>query len=516
MRRIEPDAHGPGGWLLRGERKAVSGHDVWAVIKASLRADPSAACITCGTVTLSRSRVEAEVDRAAAMLDGVRVGLYLPRSVASVVLTLAVWQNGGVYVPIASDCPTARVQAIANACALDLVVAGQPLQLEGYAPGRAMGEPPVFVHARIVSAQHEAKWEGLCYITHTSGSTGMPKAVAVSHVNLLNRIACMRDLLGVESADRILYKTSALFDVHVWEFTLPLAAGCLMVIYPQSRMFDLPEVSRIIVAQGVTIVGFVPALLRLLLDMPGFVAGNALRAVLCGGEAWGVSLARDFHARLPGRRLYNSYGPAETTIAVANWPVSGDPSLDAICLGSPLANLSYFIEDPSERASDDDRCVVGLLNVGGRQVALGYVDGGSCSRFFERTIDGEATLLYATGDVVQLDRETGSVRFRSRQDDQVKVNGVRIEIGEIEEAVCAAEGVEDCVAYVIDLGRFSQLGVVYTTRGKVGVPAGDVRQFCARRLPAALVPSRLTHLQNFPLTPTGKIDRAALAAEFGC
>ena len=514
LRRIEPDAHGPGGWLLRGERRAVAGHDVWAVIRASLRADPSAACVACGGVTLSRAQVEAEVDRAAAALHGARVGLHLPRSVASVVLTLAVWKNGGVYVPIAPDCPPARVQAIANACALDLVVAERPLELEGYAPARAIGEPPVFVHETKTPGQRAAETGGMCYIAHTSGSTGMPKGVAVSHANLLNRIACMRDFLGVGPADRILYKTSAVFDVHVWEFTLPLAAGCLMVIYPQPAMFDLPEVGRIIAAQGVTIVGFVPALLRLLLDIPGFVAGNALRAVLCGGEAWGPSLARDFHARLPGRRLYNSYGPAETTIAVANWPVPDDPGLDAICLGRPLANLSYLIEEQCDPA-DGSRWVTGLLNVGGAQVALGYVDGRGCDRFFKRVIDGESMAFYATGDVVQLDCETGSVRFKGRQDNQVKVNGVRIAIEEVEEAVGAADGVEDCAAIVTARGQFSQLCVAYTTRGNLGVPPAEVRQACASRLPAALVPTRLRQLPHLPRAPTGKIDRTALMAEFG-
>lgn len=522
VRRIEGDGSGPGGWLLQGERMIVAESDIWVVIHRSLQTDPSAACIKCGAVTFSRGQILEAVNRIPWEPHYRRVGLHLPRSLASVILTLVIWKNGGIYVPIAADYPLARVKAIAGSCDLDLIIADRPLDLPEYplAGISECNEPSQFFHARVFHARDDRAESGfadpgLCYIAHTSGSTGMPKGVKLSHANLLNRIAAMQRFLNIGPEDRMLYKTSAVFDVHVWEFTLPLASGCLLVIYPQSKYFDLPETARIIVADGVTVVGFVPALLRLLLEVPSFVAGNMLRAVLCGGEAWGTALAREFHARMPRRKLYNSYGPTETTIAVANWPVPECPGLQHICLGDPLPNLAFLIEEAVTGTKVPDGQVVGVLSIGGAQVALGYVDERGKNRFFDLVIDGGTMRFYRTGDLVRLDTTTGSLHFKGREDNQVKVNGVRIDLEEIEETVGAVDGVEGCVTFVIKGGQTSQLCAVYKTRGNVPIHPAEIREACTRLLPAVLIPARLRQVADFPLAENGKIDRASLIANFG-
>ena len=522
-RRIEAAAGAPGGWLLDGGRIAVATGDVWGVIRQSLQADPAAPCIRCAATTMTRRQVLDAVDGLPWERPYRRVGLHVPRSLASVLLTLAVWRNGGVYVPIAVEYPLAGVVGIAAACDLDMVVADRRLDLPGYPRLRtiACAGQTLFLHARDDPAGPDPTGpdpagdnRDICYIAHTSGSTGAPKGVMVSHANLLNRLACMRGFLELTPADRLLYKTSAVFDVHVWEFTLPLAGGCLLVIYPQTRHFDLFEVARLIALEGVSVVGFVPALLRLLLDNAGFVAGNRLRAVLCGGEAWGVPLAREFHARLPGCRLFNSYGPTETTIAVANWPVPADAALEQIRLGGPLPNTVFLIEDTVPDAADADGRIVGPLAIGGAQVALGYIDERGRDRFFERAIDGETVRFYRTGDLVRLDPANGALHFKGRQDRQVKVNGTRIELEEIEEAVCAVDGVEGCVAFLVSNGLTSQLCAVYKTRRNLPMPPAEIKAGCARLLPAPLLPTRLQQVAEFPLGANGKIDRASLIAGF--
>ncbi len=517
-RRIEGDDAGASGWLLQGERVAVADSDIWTSISSALQADPSAACIKCGTVTLSRGQVLEAVNRIPWQPHYHRAGLHLPRSVASVILTLAIWKNGGVYVPIAADYPLTRVKAIAGSCDLDLIIADRPLDLPGYrlAEIGKGGEPSLFFHERVVHerAENGAADRDLCYIAHTSGSTGTPKGVKLSHANLLNRIAAMQRFLSIVPADRMLYKTSAVFDVHVWEFTLPLASGCLLVIYPQSKYFDLAEVARIAAGEGVTIAGFVPALLKMLLEIPSFVQGNALRAVLCGGEAWGAALAREFQARMPGRKLYNSYGPTETTIAVANWPVPEGCELRQICLGDPLPNIAFLVEEAASGATLADEQIIGSLCIGGAQVALGYVDERGKSRFFNRVIGGETMRFYRTGDLVRLDLTTGSLNFKGREDNQVKVNGVRIDLEEIEETISAVEGVEGCVTFVAKGSQTSQLCAVYKTRGNSPIHPAAIREACARLLPAVLIPARLRQVASFPLAENGKVDRAALIAGF--
>jgi amino acid adenylation domain-containing protein len=514
MRRIEADGFGPDGWLLQGEPMTVAGGDIWTVIHRSLQAGPSAACIKCGAVTLSRGQVLEAVDRIPWEPRYRRVGLHLPRSLTSVILTLAIWRNGGVYVPIAPDYPLARVRGIAESCDLDLVIADRPLDLPGYrlaSTGESKGLA-FFFHARDDSMENEPDRD-LCYIAHTSGSTGTPKGVKLSHAGLLNRIACMQRFLEIEPQDRMLYKTSAVFDVHVWEFTLPLASGCLLVIYPQAKYFDLAEVARIILAEGVTVAGFVPSLLRLLLDTPSFVDGNGLRAVLCGGEAWGATLAKEFYARMPGRRLFNSYGPTETTIAVANWPVPERPDLQHVCLGQPLPNLAFLIEE-TPGATAPDGHVIGALSIGGAQVALGYVDERGQNRFFHRQIDGAALRFYRTGDLVRLDTASGSLQFKGREDHQAKVNGVRIDLEEIEETVGAVDEIEGCVAFVAKNDHGAQLCAAYKTRGNVLMAPAKIKEACMRLLPAVLVPVRLRQVMEFPLAQSGKIDRASLISRF--
>ena len=519
-RRIEADDAGASGWLLRGERVAVADSDIWTSINSALQADPPAACIKCGTITLSREQVLEAVNRIPWQPRYHRVGLHLPRSVASVILTLAIWKNGGVYVPIAADYPLARVKAIAGSCDLDMIIADRPLDLPGYRLAK-IGEcdqPPLFFHERVLPARddrtEEATDRDLCYIAHTSGSTGTPKGVKLSHGNLLNRIAAMQQFLNIGPKDRMLYKTSAVFDVHVWEFTLPLASGCLLVIYPQSKYFDLSEVAKVVVDDGVTVIGFVPALLKMLLEIPSFVQGNALRAVLCGGEAWGAALARDFKARMPGRKLYNSYGPTETTIAVANWPVPEDCDLRQICLGDPLPNIAFLVEEAASGATLPDEQIIGSLCIGGAQVALGYVNERGVSRFFNRVIDGETMRFYRTGDLVRLDLTTGSLNFKGREDNQVKVNGVRIDLEEIEETVCAVNGIESCVTFVAMGSQTSQLCAAYKTRDNAPIYPAAIREACARLLPAVLIPARLRQVTGFPLAESGKVDRAALIAGF--
>jgi amino acid adenylation domain-containing protein len=516
VRRIEADSAGPGGWLLQGEQMAVAKGDIWAVIHRSLQADPSAASIKYGAITLSRRQVLEAVNDIPWEPHYCRVGLHLPRSLESVILTLAIWKNGGIYVPIAADYPLARVKAIADTCDLDLIIANQPLDLPKYSLAQTGGKSgfPLFFYVRNNHLESGPPDPGLCYIAHTSGSTGTPKGVKLSHANLLNRITSMQRFLGIGPQDRMLYKTSAVFDVHLWEFVLPLASGCLLIIYPQAKYFDLPEVAKIIVVDGVTVIGIVPALLRLLLEIPSFLDNNVLRAVLCGGEAWNASLAMDFHARMPRRKLYNSYGPTETAIAVANWPVPESVDLQQICLGNPLPNLVFLIEEGTPDSAVLDGQIVGQLSIGGMQVALGYVDERGKNRFFDRMINGETVRFYRTGDLVRLDMTTGSLCFKGREDNQVKVNGVRIDLEEIEETICGVSGVESCVTFVVKSGQTSQLCAAYKTKCNIPIPPAEIKEACTRLLPAVLIPTRLQQVASFPLAENGKIDRMSLITGF--
>lgn len=515
----DPASGRPDGWLIEGARQAVDhGCDtIWQRLRATLLEAPDTPALVCGEVALSRGEVRQAAEAWAAILPGSRIGVHMARAPSSVLLTLAIWCRDGVFVPIAIEHPPARLAAMAHACDLDAVLADRALDLPGYAVVETAAGFPAVLHVRLAAPRRKADVPGLCLIVHTSGSTGAPKGVLISHANLLNRIAGLEQLLDLRPDDRILYKTPAVFDVHLWEFVLPLAAGCLLVVFPQQIMFDLRDVAACLIDLRITIAGFVPALLRLLLEMPKVVSGNALRTIFCGGEAWAPDLARTFHERLPGRRLFNSYGPAETTLAVANWPVPDDPELDAICIGAPMPNIVFLVEEAEEIEADAGHpggSRIGSLCIGGAQTALGMVgdleDGGRSERFFERCIDGVPQRFYATGDRVRFYPGTGVLQFKGRHDNQVKLNGVRIELEEIEAAVLSVETVEGCIAFVTRRGEDKLLCAAYSTSGNVPLAPVAVRRACAKLLPAPFVPARVMHVERLPLTASGKHDRITL------
>ncbi len=506
-------ASGGPAWLLRGPVSAVPDTDAWTAIEASLRSRPDAPRLRAEGVELTGGAL---IDAVAGLSlpSGGLIGVHVGRSAALVIAILAVWRSGSAYVPLAPELPAARLRRMVDDLApaaiitddadagfpdhrttAILVVAGRTLHLRtrrpdagGSADRRERPAPPP-----------------PCYVPHTSGTTGPPKAIAVPHRALLNRMAAMRRIVAPAAGDVVLFKTSLAFDVHVWEFAFPLLAGCLLVVHGQERHFDPRAVARLVVREGVTIAGFVPALLGVLLDQAEFVAGNRLRLLFCGGEGWGVPLARKLRERLPGCRMRNSYGPAETTLAVANWPVPADPT--AIEIGSPLDNTLFLVEATEQVGSR----VTGVLSIGGAQVADGYLSQAGSEvgpgGFFTHSVDGAPTAFYRTGDLVDLDVASGALVYRGRLDGQVKLNGVRIELEEIETAILTLAEVEASVVTLVPRGDRSFLLATFKPRTGSAVASAAVRQRCEALLPRTHVPTMFRAVDHYALGPTGKVDR---------
>ena len=509
-------ASGERAWLLRGARIAARGGSLWTAIDRQLERRASDLCVTAADRGLTGGDVRTEIDRLTGLPPASPIGVHVSRSLASVIAALAIWRAGATYVPLARELPAQRTAAMVAGLDLAAIISDDPAAtFAGYETSAtvAVGGRNCRVLRRVsarvaATAGGASRTAAPCYIAHTSGTTGAPKAILVSHAALLNRMGAMAAMTKPTGADAVLFKTSLAFDVHVWEFVLPLISGARLVILDQQRYFDPAAIVGLMARERVTIAGFVPTVLSAMLDRPDFGGSSALRVVFCGGEAWDGALARRAFRRLPGCVLRNSYGPAETTLAVANWQVPADDTPARIEIGAPLDNM-FFIVEEVEHA---EGWVTGLLAIGGAQVADGYAKPVTPDPFVIERIDGRDVRFYRTGDLFALDPARGTLVYRGRQDRQVKLNGVRIELGEIESVVLSFEAVEASVALIVPQGSGGYLLATCKVRDGFSLDPATVRARCAERLPAPHVPSVILQVDAYPTLPSGKIDHAALRA----
>ncbi|GLX93974.1 non-ribosomal peptide synthetase [Herbidospora sp. NBRC 101105] len=324
--------------------------------------------------------------------------------------------------------------------------------------------------------------EDPAYVLYTSGSTGKPKGVVVPHRALLNFLVSMRELLGSTPDDVWLALTSLSFDISGLELYLPLVTGGRVVIADPGIALDGPALARRITEGGVTHVQATPSGWRVLLegDIPRVTA-------LVGGEALPPGLAKELKARTG--RLVNVYGPTETTIWSTAWEVPDDPG--EISIGRPIGNTTVAVVDA--HLNPVPPRAPGELVIGGLGLADGYLRRPELTA--ERFVGG----VYRTGDLVRWNWD-GTLEFLGRNDDQVKLRGHRIELGEVESALEALDGVSRAAVAV--RGDVLVAYVVGDTTG--------LRERLVERLPAGYVPNVFVALDALPLTPNGKLDRLAL------
>lgn len=352
----------------------------------------------------------------------------------------------------------------------------------------------------------------LAYLMFTSGSTGAPKGVGISHANVCAYLEAIGRRLELGQEDRCSQFFDLTFDLSVHDLFVTWAAGACLVTPSRT---DLLMPQRFVQKHGLTVWFSVPSLAihlrRLALLRPGTLPG--LRWALFCGEALPTAVAREFQAAAVRARLVNLYGPTEATIAFTEFtvdPAAADHELGAVVpIGRPLAGQEVVVVDAALRPVADG--TVGELCLGGDQVASGYWQdpATTASRFVTLDVPGRGSRRwYRTGDLARWDDAVG-LRFHGRVDRQVKVRGYRVELQEVEEAVRVAAGV-DAVA-VIPWPRDADGGAQGLVAFIVGAAAAiDVRAACGRVLPEYMIPTELHGLTELPLNHNGKVDHAQL------
>ncbi|MCY0941348.1 amino acid adenylation domain-containing protein [Streptomyces antarcticus] len=456
---------------------------------------------------------------------GTLVGIALERGPDLVVALLAVWKAPAAYVPLDPGQPPARLAGLIRDSGAALVLAEDGLA----GTVRDAGARPLGpVTAREDAARmpdtappFTADPDRLAYAIFTSGSTGRPKAVAVTHAGIAGRVGWTVTTHGIGPADRVLLKTSLAFDAAGWEVFAPLAGGGTIVLAPPGAERDPAALLRSVARGGVTVLQAVPSVLRLLAEegaedaadggeAGGWAGCGALRLLFSAGEPLYAELATRLRERTGGRvRLWNTYGPTECSIDVTAQLVDPEQRTGPVPIGRSITGMRVVVRGPAGEPVPVG--VPGELYAGGPGVARGYLGRPelTAERFVPDPYGPPGARLYRTGDLVRW-RADHTLDYLGRTDDQVKVNGVRVEPGETEAALAAHPAVSGAV--VTPCGREGEaahrLAAHLTLREAVTDEA--LRGFLADLLPDSHIPAVFRTLEAFPLTVGGKADRVAL------
>ena len=442
----------------------------------------------------------------------VRVGVCLERSLGMVASLVAILKAGGAYVPMDPEYPRERLEFIAEDADVRVIVSES--RLMGNLPTRTSADQVLLDEESAEIEQQETRRpesgvdpDNLAYVIYTSGSTGNPKGAMVSHGAICNRLLWMQAEYQLSPRDRVLQKTPFSFDVSVWEFFWTLMTGAGLVVARPRGHQDAAYLCETIGKMLITVVHFVPSMLRafLLDDSAGLWS---LRYVMCSGEALPVELKNLCLERLPAQ-LHNLYGPTEAAVDVTHWRCS--PADRVVPIGRPIANIQIHILD--HYFSEVPTGVHGQLYIAGTGLGRGYAGRGdlTAESFLPNPFGGPGSRLYRTGDVARR-RPDGSLEFLGRKDDQVKIRGFRIELAEISSCLKLHPSVEDAVAIVREDRPNERTLVAYVVpsgRDVAGL-AEELRSFARDRLPEYMVPWHIVFLDMLPLTSNGKLDRRSL------
>ncbi|MFI6849567.1 amino acid adenylation domain-containing protein [Kitasatospora sp. NBC_00085] len=469
-------------------------------------------CLDDGAGLVTRAELRSRVRTLAARIGDLAgqhalVAVLCHRGRDFVASVLAVHHCGGAYLPLDTSHPDERLATVLASAAPDLVVTTSDLVDRLPSGTAALLLDTGDVVGR--TATRTTRCRGLAYVTYTSGTTGRPKGVAVTHEGLRAYFQAMDREIG-ESRDQVwLAASSVTFDSSVGEILWPAVSGHLVRLggntFPELVDEVLDPTRRI------THMQCAPTLLRLLLSEPG--ADERLRTaetLLIGGESFPLDLVPSLRTGSGGPRLVNVYGPTEATVWVSRCDVAPGAT-GPVSVGAPSEGNVLRVLD--ERLEPVDPGGTGMLWIGGRQVAAGYWNDPALTEkvFLPDPFAGGSTRMYRTGDVAVVTPD--GIVLVGREDDQVKVHGNRVELGEVERALRAVPGVQDAVC-LVDRDTAAASLLVGVCAG-AGIDRNAVRAHVTGLLPGYMVPSRIVIRDLLPMTVAGKVDRRRLAQDLG-
>jgi amino acid adenylation domain-containing protein len=486
--------------------------------------------LTYDTLDRRANRLAHELRRLGAAIDA-PVGLCMTRSVDALVGLLAIVKAGAAYEPSDPDAPPAHIVQRLTGLRTSIVITESAVasRLEGFDGqivtiddelARIADQPATPPDVRVVP-------ENLAYVIHTSGSTGTPRAVGVSHRSLVNYATAACDLIGCgPNASPLNFAVVSTLTAdlgHTCVFPALLSGGRLDLI-DYDTAIDSFALADYMTVQAIDVLKIVPSHLRELLDSPDAAGVIPDTCLVLGGESLTPDLADQITALHPSVRIIHHYGPTETTVGALVWTV-GEPiawPAPTVPLGRPLPNYGAYVCDENLNLLPPG--VPGQLFIAGAGVARGYINDPARTgeRFIPDGFSGVAgARMYATGDRARY-LPDGSIEFLGRVDRQLKIRGHRVEPGEIEAVLRAHPAIRDAAVVVDDGDPVKKwlLAFVVPAGEAAATPTIDsaltgaiVREYLTRRVPEHMVPASITLLPSLPLTRNGKVDHARLRAQ---
>lgn len=475
------------------------------------RIHPDRTAVVCGDTALSYGELDEWSDRICHMLvnagigSGHFVGAGFQRDLALIAALLGILKSGAAYVPIDPAYPQARIQSMIRSAKLATVLTSRAH--EGAYQETSVLRVEDAVHPLVPSDDAGPVDGDPVYAIFTSGSTGEPKAASVFHTGFANLLEWYCTELSLGPFDRTLVISSPSFDLTQKNLFSPLLTGGVLVL-DECATYDLTRILDLITKHGITLINCTPSAFYPLVDASaaqGFAALSSLRFAVLGGEPISIPRLRDWleHPACAAE-VVNSYGPTECTdICLFHRMHKGN--LDAfpfVPLGTEIPNVRVSIRDEQLNPLPDGE--TGELCITGEGVGGGYLHdtARTADRFVGLDLHAPCPKLYRTGDFAKC-LPCGTFEFRGRADHQAKVNGYRVELGEIEIVLNEHPGVTESIVTAKSGGL--------TAHVKGTAETSTLKEFLAERLPAYMIPTTFHHLEQFPLTPNGKVDRKKLA-----
>ncbi|MGC5700441.1 amino acid adenylation domain-containing protein [Pseudomonas sp. NFXW11] len=486
------------------------------LFEAQVRRTPEAIALQAGEQRLSYAQLNRRANQLAHQLreqgvgPDVRVAICVERSPELLIGLLGILKAGGAYVPLDPQYPTERLRY--------LLQDSHPRVLLVHQPTRELlrSEDLALLDFDRSTWQHQSEDDPqvpglrvshLAYVIYTSGSTGTPKGVMVEHRGLGNLMHWGAQLCPHSAGGTLLQKAPFSFDGSVWELFWPLVSGMRLLLARPGGQRDPAYLAQLVMEQQVSMIKFVPAMLLQFLQLPESAQCHSLREVFCGGGELTAAIAGLFRRRLPWARLHNVYGPTEATVDSSFWTLEPGAPLPPgqLPIGRAISNTRLYVLDAHDQPVP--RGVSGQLHIGGVGVARGYL--GLPQLQAERFIDSPFVAgdrLYRTGDLVRYDADD-NLQFLGRNDFQVKLRGLRLELGEIEAGLAEHPALRE----VAVLLRNERLVAYFSLHA--GVPAPGIealRSHMLERLPEYMLPAAFVQLDALPLSANGKLAREAL------